>query len=189
MVRLKDRYLLVNIIYSEVPPGQSKGSVPDLLLYNQPTSNELRPQLLLKGIRSEVAALFGDCGSGAVDRSLQVKYLSPATSTFILRVSRAHYRLVWAALAFMNRVPIRDGRPCIFRVVRVSGTVRKVEQEAVRRAKLLVLAAKDEMAGKSSSDALGALLRSDNQASSSRSLAILGGPDLEAGEDVMSDDG
>jgi ribonuclease P/MRP protein subunit POP5 len=107
-----------------------------------------------------------------------VKYLSPATSTFILRVSRAHYRLVWAALAFMNRVPVRDGRPCVFRVVRVSGTVRKVEEEAVRRAKLLVLAAKDEMAGKSSSsssDALGALLRSDSR--QTRSLAVLGGPE------------
>jgi ribonuclease P/MRP protein subunit POP5 len=199
MVRLKDRYLLVNIIYSDVPPGQAKGSVPDLLLYNQPTTSELRPQLLLKGIRSEVAALFGDCGSGAVDRSLQgnqpntslihshfymklttiaaVKYLSPATSTFILRVSRAHYRLVWAAVAFMNRVPVRDGRPCVFRVVRVSGTVRKVEEEAVRRAKLLVLAAKDEMAGRSSSssDALGALLRSDSR--QTRTLAMVGGPE------------
>lgn len=71
MVRLKDRYLLANIIYTDVPPGQAKGSVPDLLLYNQPTTNELRPQLLLKAIRSEVASLFGDCGSGAVDRSLQ----------------------------------------------------------------------------------------------------------------------
>lgn len=91
-----------------------------------------------------------------------VKYLSPATSTFILRVSRAYYRLVWAALSFMDRVPVREGRPCIYRVVRVSGTIRKVEEDAVRRAKLLILAAKEEMAGKgfgSSSGALDALFR------------------------------
>ncbi|KAL2024039.1 hypothetical protein VTK56DRAFT_274 [Thermocarpiscus australiensis] len=189
MVRLKDRYLLVNIIYTDVPEGQSKGSVPDLLLYNQPTSGELRPQHLLKGIRSEVAALFGDCGAGAVDRSLQVKYLSPATSTFILRVSRAHYRLAWAALSFMHRVPIRNGRPCVFRVVRVSGTVRKVEEEAVRRAKLLVLAAKDEMAGKSSSDALSALLRTDNQARSIAAIQARGDSEPELGDGEASDDG
>lgn len=79
MVRLKDRYLLVSIVYSDVPSGQSRGPVPDLLLYNQPTSDELRPHLLLKGIRSEVAALFGDCGSGAVDRSLQGKMKRIAT--------------------------------------------------------------------------------------------------------------
>jgi Rpp14/Pop5 family. len=71
MVRLKDRYLLVNIIYTDVLPGQSRASVPDVLLYNQPTTGELRPQMLVKAIRGEVAALFGDCGSGAVDRSLQ----------------------------------------------------------------------------------------------------------------------
>jgi ribonuclease P/MRP protein subunit POP5 len=85
-----------------------------------------------------------------------VRYLSTATSTFIVRVARTHYRLVWATLSFMKHVPvwngisIADGRPCIFRVVRVSGTMRKVEEEAIRRAKLLVLAAKDEIAGKSS---------------------------------------
>ncbi|KAH6856416.1 Rpp14/Pop5 family-domain-containing protein [Chaetomium sp. MPI-CAGE-AT-0009] len=193
MVRLKDRYLLANIIYTDVPPGQAKGSVPDLLLYNQPTTSELRPQLLLKAIRSEMASLFGDCGAGAVDRSLQVKYLSPATSTFILRVSRAHYRLVWAALTFMNRVPVRDGRPCVFRVVRVSGTIRKVEEEAVRRAKLLVLAAKDEMAGKkgSSADALGALLRSDGrQTRSATAAGMQVDSDTEASESQgLSDDG
>ncbi|KAM7200059.1 Rpp14/Pop5 family domain containing protein [Naviculisporaceae sp. PSN 640] len=174
MVRLKDRYLLVTIIYSDVPTGKGQGQqgykqndqqppVSDLLLFNQPTTNDLKPQLLLKGIRNQVHALFGDCGSGAVDRSLQVKYLNPATSTFILRVSRAYYRLAWAALSFMNKVPVHNGRPCIYRVVRVSGTIRKVEEDAIRRANLLILAAKEEIAGKSSgsgsNSALDALFR------------------------------
>lgn len=91
----------------------------------------------------------------------------------------------------MNRVPIKNGRPCIFRVVRVSGTVRKVEEEAVRRAKLLILAAKDEMTNKGSSDALGALLRSDGR---SRSTSMLGGQDEsesepEPGNGKVSDGG
>jgi ribonuclease P/MRP protein subunit POP5 len=67
-----------------------------------------------------------------------VKYLSPATSTFIVRVARAQYRLVWAALSFMTHIPI-DGTPCVVRVLRVSGTIRKAEEEAVRRARLLVI--------------------------------------------------
>lgn len=114
-----------------------------------------------------------------------MKYLSTATSTFILRVSRAHYRLVWAALAFMDRVPVRDGRPCVFRVVRVSGTVRKAEEEAVRRARLLVLAAKEEIAGKSSStNALGALLRGDNN--QARDTASLMAQDVDSEPDVES---
>jgi ribonuclease P/MRP protein subunit POP5 len=92
-----------------------------------------------------------------------VKYLSQATSTFILRISRDHYRLVWAALSFMNKLPFKDGRPCVYRVMRVSGTIRKAEEEAVRRAKLFILVAKEQMAGKPASSALDALLRGKDQ--------------------------
>ncbi|KAK5657755.1 hypothetical protein OQA88_2828 [Cercophora sp. LCS_1] len=59
MVRLKDRYMLVNIVYPDVLPSQSKGPVSDLLLYNQPTTAELRPQHLLKAIRAQVNTLYG----------------------------------------------------------------------------------------------------------------------------------
>jgi hypothetical protein len=37
---------------------------------------------------------------------------------------------VWAALTFLNEF---GGRPAVWRVVRVSGTIRKAEIEAVRR--------------------------------------------------------
>ena len=63
-----------------------------------------------------------------------VKYFSNATSTFIIRVSRDHYRLVWAALSFTTKLP-PGAKPCVMRVVRVSGTIRKAEEEAIRRAR------------------------------------------------------
>ncbi|KAJ9161893.1 Ribonuclease P/MRP protein subunit POP5 [Coniochaeta hoffmannii] len=162
MVRFKERYLLVNILQPQGDASTTKKPdkpVPDILIYNRPTTDHVTPQSLLRAIRAQVAMLFGDYGSGAVDRSLQVKYLSLATSTFILRISRAHYRLVWAALTTMDELPARNGKPCTFRVVRVSGTIRKIEEEAVRRAKQIMLAAEEEMAGKKSAsdDALGAL--------------------------------
>lgn len=50
----------------------------------------------------------------------------------------------------MDHLPLKNGKPCVFRVVRVSGTIRKVEEEAIRRARQMVLAAKDAMAGKES---------------------------------------
>ncbi|KAJ8131545.1 hypothetical protein O1611_g2084 [Lasiodiplodia mahajangana] len=136
MVRIKERYLLVNIIY----PTElgTRPNLPDVVVLNQPTSDELTPVALLRAIRAEVAALFGDYGSGA----LEVKYLSQATSTFILRIARASYRLVWTALSFMNSVPVRNGKPCVFRVVHVSGTIRKAEEEAIRRARKLIFEAK-----------------------------------------------
>ncbi|KAI0403742.1 Rpp14 family protein [Xylaria palmicola] len=140
MVRIKERYLLVNILY----PTElgTRANLPDVVVLNQPTTADLTPIALLRAIRAEVAALFGDYGSGALEGG--VKYHSQATSTFILRIARASYRFVWAALSFMNSVPVKNGKPCVFRVVRVSGTIRKAEEEAIRRARNLIFEAKGE---------------------------------------------
>lgn len=48
-------------------------------------------------------------------------------------MSREHYRLVWTALSFIKEL---KGKPVVVRVVRVSGTIKKVEREAIRRAKV-----------------------------------------------------
>ncbi|KAI5921550.1 ribonuclease P/MRP protein subunit [Camillea tinctor] len=142
MVRIKERYLLVNILYpTEIG---TRPNVPDVVVINQPTTDQLTPVVLLRGIRAEVANLFGDYGSGAIEGgSLSVKYLSQATSTFILRTSRSSYRFVWSALSFINSIPVKNGKPCIFRVVHVSGTMRKAEEEAIRRARDLIFAAQN----------------------------------------------
>jgi ribonuclease P/MRP protein subunit POP5 len=69
--------------------------------------------------------------------------MSHATSTFILRVPRQNYRLVWAALTALDHVA-GDNKTqisCIFRVLRVSGTIRQSEEEAIRQAKQRVLQA------------------------------------------------
>lgn len=70
MVRLKHRYLLVNILYPELEKSQSKSNVPDIVVFNQPTSASLTNQALLRGLRAEISSLFGDYGSGAVSESL-----------------------------------------------------------------------------------------------------------------------
>lgn len=54
----------------------------------------------------------------------------------------------------MDHVPVRDGHACIFRVVRVSGTIRKVEEEAIRQARQLILAAKQYADGASQNSSL-----------------------------------
>jgi ribonuclease P/MRP protein subunit POP5 len=64
--------------------------------------------------------------------------------------------MVWAALSFMDAVPVKNGKSCVFRVVRVSGTIRKSEEEAVRRARALILKARRAMEeeGKSTLDGI-----------------------------------
>lgn len=80
MVRLKHRYLLINILYPDGattsrPPTKD---VPDIVAFNSPSSDALTPQLLLRLIRDNLAELFGDYGSGMVASSLQGTFLSPA---------------------------------------------------------------------------------------------------------------
>jgi ribonuclease P/MRP protein subunit POP5 len=76
---------------------------------------------------------------------------------------RSHYRLIWAALSFITKIPLpspssnnynynntnrnasneqpRD-RPCVVQVVRVSGTIKKAEEEAIRRARIVIARAR-----------------------------------------------
>jgi len=52
----------------------------------------------------------------------------------------------------MTQIPsVREGRNCVFRVVRVSGTIRKAQEEAIRRARDLILAAQREQIEKTES--------------------------------------
>ncbi|PLB47518.1 hypothetical protein P170DRAFT_385256 [Aspergillus steynii IBT 23096] len=155
MVRLKHRYLLLDILYPD--PSSWPSTAPQRKLasaqsqsqiqIHAPTSDALTQGLLAKMVREEVAEIFGDWGVGRLGSGLSVKYLSPATSTAIIRCPRASYRLVWTALTYMSRVPEYGNpsrskgagpaltRPCVFRVIRVSGTMRKAEEEAIRRAR------------------------------------------------------
>ncbi|OJI82527.1 hypothetical protein BO79DRAFT_199521 [Aspergillus costaricaensis CBS 115574] len=166
MVRLKHRYILLDILYpdpSTWPAAtsrtksnnnnnnnpQSKSKSQAQLQIHSPTSDALTPGLLAKMVREEVSLMFGDYGvgrlGGAGAGGISVKYLSPATSTAIIRCPRASFRLVWTALTCMSQVPgfsdpgsskrSSSTRACVFRVIRVSGTMRKAEEEAIRRAR------------------------------------------------------
>ena len=66
MVRIKERYLLVNIVYLPDPAKAAKSDLPDFVLTHQPTIEKLTPGALIRGIRAEVASLYGECGPGAL---------------------------------------------------------------------------------------------------------------------------
>lgn len=78
MVRLKHRYLLLNILYPSSANGEpisgkrkEDGIIPDTVAFHAPSSDALTPQLLLRLVREGVAELFGDYGAGMVGGSLQ----------------------------------------------------------------------------------------------------------------------
>lgn len=84
MVRIKERYLLVNILYPSAIG--TKPDVPDVVVINQPTTDKLTAQALLRGIRDEVSSLFGDYGAGAMEGgglSGMSRYLSPSVISYM----------------------------------------------------------------------------------------------------------
>lgn len=189
MVRLKHRYLLFNILY----PTQIKGSTAqkDVSINSHaPTPDYIDAGRFVGHLRNEINVLFGDFGLGASLSSLKVIYFSTATSTVILRVPRAHYRLVWAALTHMTELPGsrrgERGKGCVIRVVRVSGTIRKTEEELIRRARIEVVRAKLIQEGKDGSWLTGsvAALRGTSKPEGSQIKFI---EDADEDEDVVLD--
>jgi ribonuclease P/MRP protein subunit POP5 len=87
MVRIKHRYLLVNLLYpegsrfasgasataSQTSSLRANNSNHSLLQFHAPTSDLLTPGLLVKLLREEIAELFGDWGVGRLGSGLSGK--------------------------------------------------------------------------------------------------------------------
>ena len=77
MVRIKQRYLLVHILYPYPTDPAAKNSsksqenaLPQLVQFHRPSPDDLTPQLLVRTIRDQVLLLYGDYGLGLVSSSL-----------------------------------------------------------------------------------------------------------------------
>jgi ribonuclease P/MRP protein subunit POP5 len=170
MVRIKHRYLLLNILYPQpIPTTKPNSSTPSQLLFHAPTPSYLSPGLLISHLKNHISTHFGDTALGLTQSSLKCVYLSPATSTAIIRCPRAHMRIVWASLSYMMSLPgprrNEVGMGCVVRVVRVSGTIRKSEEELIKRARVEVVRAK-EMEEKGQGDVQGRLIGSSKEGGS-----------------------
>ncbi|KAF2651740.1 hypothetical protein K491DRAFT_681902 [Lophiostoma macrostomum CBS 122681] len=143
MVRVKSRYLVVNYLYPTTA-SSTKDSLPGALQFHQPTPDDFHVGRLSRAIQDGVAELFGDYGMGMAATSLKINYHSTATSTSIIRCPQAHYEMIWAALTFMTKLPLPKPNdvPVVVKVVRVSGTIKKAEEEVIRRAKEIILRAR-----------------------------------------------
>lgn len=72
-------------------------------------------------------------------------------------------------------------RPCTMQVVRVSGTVKKAEEEAIRRARAAILRARRESGEGSTDGLLGILGKDDGE-------AFQGGENMTAGSDISDEE-
>jgi len=58
-----------------------------------------------------------------------VKYFSPITNVCIVRVARDHHRIAWGAVTLLTSL---GAKRCIPQVIRVSGTIKKVQLAAIK---------------------------------------------------------
>lgn len=77
MVRIKHRYLLLNILYpaedKSKTPSNKDEQIPLTVQFRRPSSDRLDGRLLMRVIRDGVSELFGDYGAGMIAGSLQGK--------------------------------------------------------------------------------------------------------------------
>ncbi|KAK9367414.1 ribonuclease P/MRP protein subunit [Lipomyces kononenkoae] len=114
-------------------PGGKEGNLGKemrMLLQRRPAPDGVTLNAVNTAFRDALNRNFGDLGAGLVRASVSLKYFSPATSTGIIRVSRDHYRMVWAALTFLNEI---GGVKVMVTVDHVSGTMRKCEKVAISK--------------------------------------------------------
>lgn len=90
----------------------------------------------------------------------------------------------------MRTVPVRNGKNCVFQVVRASGTIRKAEEEAIRRAKEMVIKARREVGQQSDStlDNIFGKEADDAGDAFGDDVMMVDRSDSEEDEDDLSDD-
>ena len=91
----------------------------------------------------------------------------------------------------MTKVPVKNGRNCVFRVVRVSGTIRKAEEEAVRRAREMMLKARRVIGEQSDSTLDNIFGKGDGhaEAASTKDILMVDRSDSEGEEELSDGDG
>lgn len=135
MVRLKQRYILFDILYPPTDESSasfnSYGTCPEetLLSIHQTSPSTINAKTLVNVIRKVMQDHFGEFGVGTAGMALTVKYFSSKTSRGILRCKREACPIVMATLALITRI---GDAPAIFSSVHVSGTIKKCELFSIK---------------------------------------------------------
>ncbi len=116
MVRFKNRYVVMECLFLELPPEKDLKAIS--------------PHHILNQIRDSVVDNYGDCGYGCTAASLQgridkesphvlVKYWNPMTRIFILRCSRDYADVVRTSSVFVRSLCKSE---CMFKTIYYGGS-------------------------------------------------------------------
>lgn len=147
MVRLKQRYILFDILYPpkteprnsserEVFESFHKSPEDALLRMHRSSPQSIDGKSIIQATRKAIQDHYGEFGAGAVGQGLMMKYFSNKTSTGIIRCGRQSCPMVVASLALINCIGKED---IIIRCVHISGTIKKCEEFLIARNKELMI--------------------------------------------------
>lgn len=72
MVRVKNRYLVINLLYpASYSTSEPANRPPDVVQFHAPTPDAVHSGVLVRTIRDSVAELYGDYGMAMVSGSLK----------------------------------------------------------------------------------------------------------------------
>uniref|UniRef100_G3MNN1 Ribonuclease P/MRP protein subunit POP5 n=1 Tax=Amblyomma maculatum TaxID=34609 RepID=G3MNN1_AMBMU len=108
MVRLKHRYVLVEILWKDWQ---------DPHIFELPVTEKD----IYACVRKAVHFLHGDFGVGVTKFNLAIKFFNPHTRVFLLRTRRGAHTLTLSALPFVKK--IKD-EAATLRVLKLTGTIR-----------------------------------------------------------------
>ncbi|RKP36567.1 hypothetical protein BJ085DRAFT_12180, partial [Dimargaris cristalligena] len=138
MVRLKDRYILFEVVFEQTY-NNNCSNLSQRVIYpddKHPPKLVVSTTTIFSKIRDTVIDLFGDVGHSQLLNRVQLKFYSQMTCTGILRVARDQYQQIWAALSFIRSL---DGKGCMVRALHLSGTIVKCQRAAIRYNQELLL--------------------------------------------------
>lgn len=92
-MRLKNRYLLVEVIFEQ-----------DLVGKRRDEGRAINATDVYQSLLASVSALHGDQGVGLCQNSLSVRSYSDATGIAVVRAPREQLRMVWSSLTFVTKI-------------------------------------------------------------------------------------
>ncbi|KAF0266971.1 hypothetical protein FOG48_03959 [Hanseniaspora uvarum] len=136
MVRIKNRYILFELLY---PPSDCMASEDIIFQHRNPnkTKSVINPKTIIYELRKQIKLYLGEQGLGKANMTLQMKYFNNVTSVGILKCSAEYYKTVVLGLSMIQNFN-NDKAQIIVNVVKLSGTINKLQDHSIKRNKELI---------------------------------------------------
>lgn len=143
MVRLKNRYILFEILY----PPTSETRAENIILQHRQQREEqkvnITSKMIVYELRRMIRLFLGDQGLAKANIMLQMKYFNIATSMGIIKCSFEFYKIVVLGLSMIQQLTFNGEngfalKHIFINVLKLSGTIKKLEEFGIERNKKLI---------------------------------------------------